>query len=174
MKIVIYAILPLILFLIIPTNNTLNAQDSHIELVYSPYKLYYHQSVSAIALEKATVTIQLFEASTNRSINGADLKITVKNPTTNITGWAHAVPLNAYSNIYNAELNLKSPGIWQTSLTIDGELGKVSLPLEDIFIRETPSFTYGTVIFWAITLIIVIGAIIIFRTAPKRRSHSVD
>ena len=165
---------PLFLILVFaalyPTN--LQSQDSATEIISSPYKILYHQNTSGISLEKATVTVQLFDLASDEPATNAKVKILVDHSSTDNQGWAPAIPLDDSSNIYVAELNLKSPGSWKTSIEITDSLNNIAIDVEDILIRENESFSAGTIVFWGVALVIAIGAFLIYLTAPNRKKQS--
>ena len=145
------------------------AQDTATQIIEPPYKILYHQNTSGISLEKATVTVQLFDQITPVPVSVATVKILVESINGNQTGWAHAIPLTETSNVYVAELNLKASGEWETNLEITRQSEVHLINVQPIFIRETASFSAGTVVFWSITVIICVGAFLIYRSAPNRK-----
>ena len=148
------------------------AQDSATEIISPPYKILYHQNTSGISLEKVTVTVQLFDHVTDLPATDPKVKILVDHSSSEDKGWAHAIPLDENSNIYIAELNLKSPGFWSSSLEITNDLTSMTIDVEDILIKENASFSAGTIVFWAVALVIAIGAFLIYLTAPKRKRRA--
>tara|TARA_A100001037_G_scaffold258364_1_gene245515 strand:- start:1048 stop:1581 length:534 start_codon:yes stop_codon:yes gene_type:complete len=166
------SILSLLIVTLLFTPTKIFAQDSATEIIHPPYKVLYHQNTSGISLEKATVTVQLFDETTDTPINKAKIKILVDSRTSDNKGWAHAIPLDDKSNIYVAELNLKSPGLWKTSLEIDYSGQTVPIDVNDILIRENESFSAGTIVFWGVAIVIVIGAFLIYLTAPNRKRRT--
>ena len=126
----------------------------------------YNQSVG-----RARFIITVNDPATGEPVNGAEIVIRIKHQAEGTEGWAAAYSVPTFPGTYHAQTRFDSPGVYLVSIEIQGELGKGTVLVEPLNVPDLRGYSSGSIVFVALTLVLVAGAVYIFWNAAREKKR---
>ena len=117
------AVLVLGVALAIPAQaqDIIGPETKRVEAAAGPYTVMADANALP-SLQAATIIVQVSETATGAPVEDVRVTVLTSLSGSDETGWAHAISPNA-PGVYSATVELKTPGIWETTLLIESPDG---------------------------------------------------
>ncbi len=92
-----------------------------VETIAGPYTVVA-EAKPLPSLQSANIIVQVTETASGRRVEDVRVTVFASLSGSDETGWAHAISPNA-PGVYSATVDLKTPGIWDTSLEVQSPDG---------------------------------------------------
>lgn len=119
--------------------------------------------------------VVVHDAATNEAVPNAKVVITVKNVKENFEGWARALNSPSEPEKFDVRVLLDSTGLWEVGVDVESPLGRGGAPVESVTIPTVRRYTSGSLVFFSIFGILLLGvAYIWWKVRRDRRRKAAE
>jgi hypothetical protein len=157
-----------------PATPPLMAQDQQpreIQQTAGPYEVGVLTERSNLSVGRARFIITIDDPATGEPVDGVEIVIRIKHQADGTEGWAAAYSVPTFPGTYHAQTRFDSPGVYLVSIEIQGELGKGTVLVEPLNVPDLRGYSSGSIVFVALTLVLVAGAVYIFWNAARQKKR---
>ncbi|MBI4340240.1 MAG: hypothetical protein HY680_09875 [Chloroflexi bacterium] len=136
----------------------------------------YRVSVKTVTLEplvnEVRFLVYVVDGATGAPVPEAQVRIRTLNQTYGDQGWAIALNTPQQPELYQANVHLEKPGLWQTAVEVSSSLGNVTVAASSLAVRETVGSSAGGYTFLVTGLILAGGGLYVtwrIRQAQRTR-----
>lgn len=131
------------------------------------YEISVEEFSSNLSVGSSQILVTLLDADTGQGIDDARVVVRVKHDLSGEEGWVSALSFPNDPDLYKAQVSLTAPGKWRLWVEVDGRLGRVEVEILPLQIPALRSYTTGSFIFIAVSMVLVLGAFYLWRSSRK-------
>ena len=165
-------ILAFVLVAVALAPSPVRAQDGDGQQVIEtagPYEIGITTIPSNLTLGRVQFTITVLDAATRQPVSDARVRIWTAREGDQ-RRWSLALNHPATPERYQSKVTLDDPGIWNVDVEVSSPLGDVLVAAPVVEIFETRPLTGGSFVFMGVFLVLILGAVYLWRSARRQRA----
>ncbi len=144
-------------------------QPGPFQAAAGPYQISVEEWLSGLSLGRAQFLVTLREQATGRPVTDARVSLWFQSPRSSDRAQTLALSGPDTPGVYEARVNLDSPGLWHVALEVTSPLGVALVDLPPVPVPSARRFSDGSWVFIGVTLVLVAGAGYVYWSARRAR-----
>lgn len=146
----------------------------HIEA--GPFQLEVLAIPSNLSLGTVQYMIRVLDARNQEPVTDARVRINGRHASSDQVGWARALNTPQAPGEYSARIELDGPGVWEMSVDVSSDLGRVEVGVPSQTVPEPRQSGAGTLVFLGVFAVLILGGGYLVwsirRAQRKREAHN--